>query len=229
MGDIEGHVEDASPPSEVTLTRAFAMQQTEVTQKQWIEVLGEAPSYPHRTDSPYLPVENLSIDSALAFCNALSDLERYEPCHDLSDCWGSPAWGELDCGGVPDISLDCEDYRLPTEAEWEHAARAGTSSQGAWFEEPGGSLVDPDKFERVVEQYRPMPVGFSPPNPWGLYNRLGNVAELVWDGDSTYPGVPQGDWVGPQTLPLRIACGCDYYIGIPGCTHYRGNVLSPYS
>ena len=138
----------------VRFSRGYWIGAYEVTQGQWQELMGDNPS--RVTGSPFLPVNNISWSDARRFCNRLTERERK-------------------ANRLP----DGYDYRLPTEAEWEYASRAGTDKE---FVVPLEEIAYRDrKYPHLVE------VGTTPANAWGLYEVLGNVAEWCLDQWSEYP------------------------------------------
>ena len=147
----------------VTLTRAFYLATTEVTQAQWKAVMGtESPS---NFKGKNLPVEQVTWQDAMAFCKKLSEKEG-------------------------------QTYRLPTEAEWEFAARAGAAVQvmdrkqrTAWLKERA--------WTRDTADYQTHPVGTKKPNPWGFFDMLGNVNEYTLSGMGDYP---EGTATDPQGM-----------------------------
>jgi formylglycine-generating enzyme required for sulfatase activity len=153
----------------VTLTRAFFLSKTEVTQGQWLSVMGTNPSL-NQACGANCPVENVSWVDAVAFLNALSERDGLAPCYN----------------GVRFKGLACDGYRLPTEAEWEYAARAGSSAALPYQGPVAGEL---------------QPVGQKAPNPWGLHDMIGSVWEWVQDMHGPYPlvatnptGPSNGGW-----------------------------------
>jgi len=152
---------------EVTLTKPFKMGVHEVTQAQYEQVMGSNPSKFEGADNP---VENVSWLEALEFCRKLSAL---------------PA--EKAAGNV---------YRLPTEAEWEYACRAGTTTQFS-FGDDDSDLGDYAWYADNSDD-KTHPVGSKQPNAWGLYDMHGNVWEwcLDWHGD--YPSGAVTDPTGPS-------------------------------
>ncbi|MET7394926.1 formylglycine-generating enzyme family protein [Dactylosporangium sp. NPDC005572] len=129
-----------------------------ITQAQYAETTGRRPSTAH---GDQLPVEGVSWWDAVRFCNALSHHDGLAPAYHLhadSITWDASADG----------------YRLPTEAEWEHACRAGTTG-------PHYGPLDEIAWYRGNSQERIHDVGGKRPNPWGLHDMLGNVWDWCWD------------------------------------------------
>ena len=200
--------DDEGPMHRVTISRAFALQSTEVTQGQWRALMGTAPSGVSSCGKS-CPVENVSFWDALAYTNALSKREGLPACYRLTGCSGRPGDGSYGCSGVGVTARGgnptrCTGYRLPTEAEWEYAARAGTTGprygeldRVAWHDDNSGSKTHP--------------VGQKQPNAWGLYDMLGNVWEWTWDWKESYSRGSSTDPVGASSGSLRVPRGCSWY------------------
>jgi sulfatase modifying factor 1 len=166
-----GHELIAIPPGRVTLSdrrtqrrwsvqlAPYALAAVPVTQAPYAEVVGRRPS---TAQGDRLPVEGVSWVDAVRFCNALSQCDGLAPAYRL-DAGGEVAW-DASAGG----------YRLPTEAEWEHACRAGTTG-------PRYGALDEIAWHRGNSRERIHEVGGRQPNAWGLYDMLGNVWEWCWD------------------------------------------------
>ncbi|TDE90457.1 formylglycine-generating enzyme family protein [Occultella glacieicola] len=155
------------------------LARTPVTQAQYRAVLGASPSAATGED---LPVETVSWLDAVRFCNALSVREHLEPAYTIDD--------EVTC------AVGSTGYRLPTEAEWEHACRAGSTG-------PRYGDLDEIAWYATNSGDRPHPVGTREPNAWGLYDTLGNVWEWCFErydpevyGD--YRVLRGGGWSDPE-------------------------------
>ena len=153
-----GRDDDEGPVHKVTLTDPFYMQTTEVTQSQFMAVMGYNPSASQ--GCPSCPVENVSWSAAVKFVDAMN----------------------MRCEGV---------YSLPSEAEWEYAARAGSAT--AWYF--GENLFAlPDYAWFLDNSWKTThPAGLKNPNNWGLYDMYGNVAEWVADAYKAYSASDQTD------------------------------------
>src|SRR3954447_25810465 len=131
-----------------------------VTQAQYAEITGQWPGTAH---GDQLPVEGVSWWDAVRFCNARSERDGLAPAYHLHADGEGIDW-DVSAGG----------YRLPPEAEWEHACQAGTT--GSRY-----GALDEIAWYRGNSQERIHDVGGKQPNPWGLYDMLGNVWNWCWD------------------------------------------------
>jgi len=193
---------DERPPRSVRLTRPFHLGRYEVTQSQYRAVMGENPSWfspagggsddVPGVDTSHHPVEYVTWDEAVEFCRRLSELET-----------------ERAAG---------RSYRLPTEAEWEYAARAGTTTRF----HTGDDLPSDAANVRTETDAAPRttrPVGSYAPNAWGLYDMHGNVWEWCadrYDSDGDAALAPSAadsiavDPAGPPAGTGRVVRGGDY-------------------
>jgi formylglycine-generating enzyme required for sulfatase activity len=187
---------------DAAISRNFLMQNAEVTQGQFSSVMGYNPSYfgPDGGGEECgieCPVERLSWNEAAVFANLLSQEDGYNQCYVCSQVQSN--W-ECTPDGDP---YTCEGYRLPTEAEWEYAARAG-SSAAFWSPFGGGNIAEGEESlcidilledgtalssmswycHNALAQTRPGGVLLA--NDWGLYDMYGNVSEWVHDAYEAY-------------------------------------------
>jgi formylglycine-generating enzyme required for sulfatase activity len=164
----------------VTLSRDFWLGKYEVTQAEYAALMGKNPS--HFPDQPEAPVEKVSHFDAMAYCSALTQRERQ-------------------AGRLP----SSYEYRLPSEAEWEYACRAGSTNQYSF----GDAAADADPYAWTSENSggSPHPVGQKRPNPWGLYDMHGNVWEWCLDWFAEYPTVDAVDPIGPYTGKVKVFRG----------------------
>ncbi|MEC8555072.1 MAG: formylglycine-generating enzyme family protein [Planctomycetota bacterium] len=164
------------PAHQVTLSQPFMLGVYEVTQEQYERVMGVNPS---EFKGPQNPVEKVSWEDAVEFCQKLSALPE-----------------ERSAGRV---------YRLPTEAEWEYACRAGTTTDYSF----GDDAVSLDKYAWYGKNSgrETHPVGQKQPNAWGLYDMHGNVFEWCADGYGDYPSDAVTDPTGAKSGSSRVLRG----------------------
>jgi len=161
---------DEWPVHQVTVGD-FAIGKTDVTQAQWQVVMGDNPS---DNRGPDLPVDSVTWYQAIAFCNRLSLKEGLTPVYRDYGAWADGT-----------MRLDFADptangYRLPTEAEWEYAARGGALNKGSRY--AGGDDAAAVAWYRDDSGDHSHPVGQKAPNELGLYDMSGDVLQWCWDG-----------------------------------------------
>lgn len=204
---------------EVAITRPFAIQVNEVTQAEWRNIMYSEPDG-FEDCGDHCPITNVTWVDAARYANRLSVEERVEQCYEIND--GNVEWPRgLDCGG----------YRLPTEAEWEYAARG--RSESAFFNgeimNPGREVLDPrlsligwyaansdaDYIDSVDcrswgddrDKCGVQPVGERRGNPWGIHDMHGNAAEWTWDRYGPYPEGDVTDPIGASSGSQRVVRG----------------------
>ncbi len=179
------------PQHPVKVTGVFYLGRHQVTQGQYKAVTGENPS--ELKGSTDLPVENVSWLDAVAFCNGLSEREKRTPFYLIDD--------------TDVMILGGDGYRLPTEAEWEYACRAGSPMLFPFGDDPSalGECAWYDKNSGKKTH----PVGQKKPNAWGLYDMLGNVWEWCADGYEAnyYASSPGSDPMGAAGAEERVYRG----------------------
>ncbi|MBL7223685.1 MAG: SUMF1/EgtB/PvdO family nonheme iron enzyme [Candidatus Brocadiae bacterium] len=189
MGSRTGEPDEA--PVHKVWVDPFLMDRTEVTQAAFRRLQFPDPSV---NKNPQCPVEMVSIGQAARFCNERSEAEGLEPCYDLDS-------------DPPKCNFQASGYRLPTEAEWEYACRAGSTTRYS-FGRDTHLLSDHAWFADNAAR-KSHPVGTRRPNPWGLVDMHGNVAEWCNDlyGAHYYASSPARNPRGPARGQFYVLRG----------------------
>jgi formylglycine-generating enzyme required for sulfatase activity len=180
-------LKDEESGSEFTAeVSSFFMDKFPVTQDLYEKVMGKEKNKSH-FEGGDRPVETVSWFHAIEFCNRLSDKTGLKPAYSIDGEMVTPDW-------------DAKGFRLPTEAEWEYACRAGTTGerygeidQIAWYKDNSNGSTQG--------------VGKKEPNTWGLYDMLGNVWEWCWDWFEPYPTGDKKNWHGTEEGSDRVLRG----------------------
>ena len=223
--DAENADTDEKPVHTVTVSD-FELAAYPVTQALWEAVMG-AGSNPSRFKGPRRPVERVSWYDAAAFCNRLNARAGL-PCCYFSDEQHTQAYaleGELPNEGPKYYRPTPGAFRLPTEAEWEYAARGGR--YGADTEYAGADRLKDVGWYGANSGSETQPVGLLLPNALGLYDLNGNVWEWCWDWYGEYEPAPQIDPTGPVEGERRVLRGGSWdYIYI-NCRSANRNWFDP--
>jgi formylglycine-generating enzyme required for sulfatase activity/antitoxin component YwqK of YwqJK toxin-antitoxin module len=188
----EGREENEGPVHKVTISKGFWLGKYEITQEQYLAVEGSNPSNFQSPEDTSRPVEKVSWINAVEYCAALT-----ESAQTAGRC---PAtWS----------------YRLPTEAEWEYAARAGTATRFSHGNDPGYTSLTNYAWYSSNSGNTTHPVGLKAPNAWGLFDMHGNVWEWCqdsWDArdDDKDANYPVGTTIDPLVVtasPYRVMRG----------------------
>ncbi len=193
MGDSRG--EDDEKPAHKVKISAFYMDKYEVTQDAYEKMMGKNPA---KFKGPDKPVERVSWFGAIQYCNMRSLREGLSPCYDLET---------LKC------NYETDGYRLPTEAEWEYACRAGTRTNYSFGNATG--KLGQYAWSKANANKTTHPVGQKKPNPWGFYDMHGSVWEWCNDhyDEDYYQKSPVENPNGPAVGEERVLRGGSWASG----------------
>jgi formylglycine-generating enzyme required for sulfatase activity/TolB-like protein len=218
MGSNNGD-SDEKPVHQVTISRAFYISDHEVTQKEWYNVMGTTvrqqrdmvdKSWPLGGEGDNYPMCYVSWYEAIEYCNKRSVKEGLTPAY-------SGSGENITC------NFKASGYRLPTEAEWEWAAKGG-GKDSMVYEYSGSNSVDGVAWYDDNSEYQTHPVKTKRANSLGLYDMSGNVREWCWDRYGSYSSGSQTDPAGVAGSSSRVMRGgswCDDTQGVRSA--YRGN------
>ncbi len=203
MGADDGPI-DVKPAHPVNVD-AFLMDRSEITQAVFERIMGKNPS---RRKHPQNPVEQVTWADAIKFCNARSSQEGLKPCYDVQ---------------THECDFSASGYRLPTEAEWEYACRAGTTNR-FYFGDQSDALKSHAWFEGNSDA-KEHPVAHWQPNGWGLYDMTGNVWEWCNDfyGAKYYRQSPPENPRGPSEGEKRVLRGGAWSSKAEDCSVWARN------
>ena len=201
--------------SELRLS-SFFIDRFEVTQSSYYTVMTTNPSY--NTGNPYYPVEQVTWYNAIEYCNRRSAMENLQPCYIYNDGtnygtdvstwpagWYTAPWFHQNIYW----DIYANGYRLPSEAEWEFAARGGNLTQN--YEFSGGNTLNDVAWNAANSSGTTHTVGTRAPNELGIFDMSGNVGELVWDIFDNYPSYKRSDPRGPVVGDHRCSRGGNFF------------------
>ena len=196
MGSNDGE-EDEKPVHEVRIKKAFYLGITEVTNREWYRVMRDNP--PSHWEDDDKPVEQVSWDDAVRFCQKLSEL--------------------------PKERMAGRSYRLPTEAEWEYACRAGTKTQ--WVSGNGETPLNAFAWLASNSEDQTQLVATKNANPWGFHDMHGNVWEWCSDWYGAYDAEQSANPTGPDQGTLRVIRGGSWASSAKACRSAFRRRLAP--
>lgn len=188
------------PRHKIHITKPFYLGKHEVTQRQWLAVMGIM--HPSNFPSPDRPVDEVSWNDVQFFIQKLNEIEKEHS------------------------------YRLPTEAEWEYAARAGSESAYCFGDNSDKAQLKQYAWYELNSDKQSHPVGTLRANAWGFYDMHGNVSEWVQDyyDKNYYSSSPEKDPVGPSTGRKRVVRGGSWINQAYSCrSAFRGYFSADYT
>ncbi len=214
MGDTRGGGEDNELPTHSVTLSPFFIGKYEVTQAEYTAIMGSNPAHDYGVGDNY-PVYYVSWYSILKYCNLRSLAEGLTPVYTISGSTNPAIWGDVPTDyntawNAAICNWNANGYRLPTEAEWEYAARGATNNPDYLY---SGS----DDINAVAwyggndNPYGSKPVGTKAPNGIGTYDMSGNLWEWCWDWGDYYNSAPQTNPTGPASGDYRLLRGGGWY------------------
>ncbi len=220
---------------EVIITRGFFMAEMEITREQWMDLAVRQPELPPDPSlaligpSPEHPVQHLTWFESVLYANLLSVDRGVPVCYFKDSSFEVPV--DSTNYREPPIycNFDASGYRLPTDAEWEYACRAGTTSFFSFLElsyNYRNCYSCEPNMHPMLEQHcvycansgsGTEPAGSKLPNPWGLFDMHGNVWEWVWDFYDSAEETRETDPTGPESGSCRVQRGGAWNTGPSNC------------
>lgn len=210
---------------------SFRMSQHEITMEQFVAETGLANPSTNFTSVVNGPVQMVNWYHALVFCNKLSAAEGLTPVYSISGTMNTTSWGAIPTSSNATWNAAVADwsangYRLPTEAEWQFAARGGNNSNNYTY--AGSNTVGDVAWYPVNAGNTTHTVGTKTANELGLYDMSGNVWEWCWDWTNSYPTTAQTDYRGAASNQLRVVRGGSWSNNATYCTVANRRSDHPY-